>query len=205
GIELRVVQFSGRRLVDLGGVEDGILVRPVGHVRFELAHDLSFARRQDRALILARRSRAGYGPNEFNDSCDDSDPRALLDHVALVGSVLDRARRWCSHLRVDLVHSDLSDELPLVDVVPVLGEPCCNSSLCVRRLRQLRKSLLGHFCTCLRIASLILPTFGRAAYSSGRAYGIGTSGFATRDTGERSMEGSCSTIRAVISPVSPKD
>src|SRR5690606_34670532 len=55
--------------------------------------------------------------------------------------------------------------------------------------------------TALRIRSLV----GSTASSSPRAYGIGTSGTATRTGGAASMPGSRSATLAMISPDTPKD
>src|SRR4029077_5780567 len=112
------------------------------------------------------------------------------------------------HLTGHLLPHHLGEQLPARHLVAVADEPGGEHALGVGfSLRQPGEQDVGHAqalsrsCTEASIRSGV----GSTACSSDRAYGIGTSGTATRRSGARSRPGAVSATRAGISPDSPND
>src|SRR5690606_16081650 len=112
---------------------------------------------------------------------DPGDRLPLPDHRLLGYQQPDRARPRRRHLGGDLLHLHLGDDLVLGHGLAVLDEPARHHTLRVLVLGgHGGEDDLGHVRHTAVTAALIRCGVGSTACSSGRAYGIGTSGTATR-------------------------
>src|SRR5579875_1187771 len=139
-------------------------------------------------------------------SVDAGDDGSLLRGPSLLDQQPDRARGRRGDLHIHLVDRDLGEQIAPGDLLTISHEPGGDDPFGVRPLAGHEgEGDVGHAFTALRSASAMRDGVGRTAYSSERAYGIGTSGTHTRAAGARSSPGSCSATLAMTSPYRPND
>src|SRR6476619_4459527 len=119
---------------------------------------------------------------------------------------MDDPGHWRHHLRGHRVDLDLGDELVRRDGGALRNEPRGDDAHRLWRiLGEGWKQDVGHLATARRTAASIRSCRGSTAHSSTCAYGIGTSGTATRWTGTVSIVGSLSVTVATTSPDRPNE
>src|SRR5690606_8524880 len=110
------------------------------------------------------------------------------------------------HVHARLVDGDLGDQLSCGHRRPVRRVPGRHHTFRVGVVGiDGGEDDRGHVAITCRTAAVMRAGVGKTAYSSTCAYGIGTSGTATRAGALRSADGSCSTTVAITSPESPKE
>lgn len=151
--------------------------------------------------MLAEQSRSWVSPERLFDIRDNS---PLFDHLAFGCRVSQCPRRRRVNLVRDLGDLYLGDEVPFLHGGAVVSEPGGDHALRIGCLLVHQgETYLGHRPSTSLIALVMRSGIGNTACSRSRAYGIGTSGTATRRTGARSIPGSDSATTAAISPDTP--